>query len=188
MNKINRWSKLENKQQIQRYDLGGIMQGVGGLASIVPGPIGMIGQGVSMVGGIMNAAKKKKEEQALYNQQLIADKQAELNSMPQSGQGLMNPLANAYGGYLTPQVLAKCGMRIKKSKAHAEGGFINPLSLPTNTLTTYQGGGTHNQNPLGGIPIGKNIKGLTNSVENDETSFTFPDGKYVFSNRLKLRK
>ena len=44
--------------------------------------------------------------------------------------------------------------------------------------TKFEGGGTHEQNPNGGIPLG------VNSVEEGEVKFKFPDGDYVFSNRL----
>ena len=72
------------------------------------------------------------------------------------------------------------------SKAH--GGYMNPLSTPTNGLVNYRGGGTHAQNPLGGIPLGRNQQGKQNAVENKESSMVFPEGKYIFSNRLKLKK
>ena len=74
------------------------------------------------------------------------------------------------------------------STKKAKGGYINPLSMPNNGLFSFQGGGTHAQNPLGGIPIGKTLQGKQNSVEHGESTFTFPEGKYIFSNRLKLKK
>jgi hypothetical protein len=45
-------------------------------------------------------------------------------------------------------------------------------------LTDYKGGGTHEQNPLGGIPIGKA------RVEEGEERADLPDGSYIFSNRF----
>lgn len=52
------------------------------------------------------------------------------------------------------------------------------------TVNMYNGGGTHEQNPLGGIPIGAN-----DSVENDEASFIFKDkGKFIFSHRVDYSK
>lgn len=68
-----------------------------------------------------------------------------------------------------------------------KGGFLNPIANETKNLLTYQGGGTHQQNPLGGIPLGKSLNGKQNTVEQGETSFKFKEGKYVFSNRLKLK-
>lgn len=74
------------------------------------------------------------------------------------------------------------------TEAKAKGGYANPLALSTNSVYSYKGGGTHGQNPLGGIPIGKSKEGKQSSVEQGESSFTFPEGNYIFSNRLKLRK
>ena len=46
-------------------------------------------------------------------------------------------------------------------------------------LDEYNEGGTHEENPLGGIPVGKNAR-----VEEGETRF----GDYIFSNRLEITK
>jgi hypothetical protein len=70
----------------------------------------------------------------------------------------------------------------------AKGGFVNPLATQYNGLVRYGSGGTHNQNPLGGIPLGQSMSGKQNSVEQGETSFKFDKGKYIFSNRLRLGK
>ena len=52
-----------------------------------------------------------------------------------------------------------------------------------NMLTEFTEGGTHEENPLGGIPQGQGPNGL-NLVEEDETKFE----DYIFSNQLKLDK
>jgi len=70
----------------------------------------------------------------------------------------------------------------------AKGGFVNPLATDVTGLVTYNSGGKHSQNPLGGIPLSMGSKGKRNSVEQGESSFKFPEGKYIFSNRLKIRK
>lgn len=46
-------------------------------------------------------------------------------------------------------------------------------------LQEVEGGGTHEENPLGGVPVGPNA-----SVEEGETMVDDPEGKYVFSDRL----
>lgn len=48
-------------------------------------------------------------------------------------------------------------------------------------FTEYNVGGTHEQNPHGGIPIGKNSKGQTNLVEQGETRYD----DYIYSNDVK---
>ena len=53
----------------------------------------------------------------------------------------------------------------------ADGGFIE-----------FNTGGSHEQNPLGGIPIGMGSNGAMNTVEEGETM----KGDYVFSDRITL--
>jgi hypothetical protein len=47
-----------------------------------------------------------------------------------------------------------------------------------NPMTKYKGGGTHEQNPNGGIQVGKKAR-----VEEGEVRVDFEDGSYIFSNR-----
>ena len=61
---------------------------------------------------------------------------------------------------------------------NADGGMLNH----------FKGGGTHEQNPMGGIDQGMGSNGKRNTVEEDETSFDFPEGKFIFSNRVKIYK
>lgn len=76
---------------------------------------------------------------------------------------------------------------IKKEEIYANeyliGGMINTND---NDLVEFEGGGTHEENPLGGIPQGVGENGKLNTVEEDETKFSFDDGDYVFSNRIAL--
>lgn len=51
-----------------------------------------------------------------------------------------------------------------------------------NPLTEFNVGGSHGQNPLGGIPQGMGANGKMNTVEEGETK----KDNYVFSDRLKL--
>jgi hypothetical protein len=93
-----------------------------------------------------------------------------------SGKG--NKKINLYGA------LHNIGDPIPEQKA--KGGFINPASTEYNSITNYMAGGTHEVNPLGGIPIGNSMKGKQNTVEQGETSYKFKNKKYVFSNRLRV--
>lgn len=67
----------------------------------------------------------------------------------------------------------------------ALGGMFNSSNQDKN-LNEFNGGGTHEQNPLGGIPQGIGNNGKQNTVEENETSFELKGGKYIFSNRLTL--
>lgn len=64
----------------------------------------------------------------------------------------------------------------------------NPLAYGGNMTTIYENGGTHEENPNGGIPIGDN-----SLVEEGEVRFDYKDKNknlksYIFSNKLKYRK
>ena len=64
-----------------------------------------------------------------------------------------------------------------KAGIKANGG---PTSIGGDSQLTYFGaGGTHEQNPLGGIPIGKDKNGTPNLVEEGEVKWN----DYIFSNR-----
>ena len=54
----------------------------------------------------------------------------------------------------------------------------------SNGLTFINEGGTHEQNPLGGVPVGVDQEGTPNLVEEGEIIWN----DYVFSNRLKPTK
>jgi hypothetical protein len=62
----------------------------------------------------------------------------------------------------------------------------NPLAYGGQMTTEYKTGGTHEQNPNGGIPIGNSL------VEEGEIRFDYLEKKqpksYIFSNRLKYKK
>lgn len=61
----------------------------------------------------------------------------------------------------------------------ALGGELG-LSTYGDKANYFSTGGTHESNPHGGIPIGNG-----NSVEQDEVSYKFKTGKFIFSNRIK---
>lgn len=60
-------------------------------------------------------------------------------------------------------------------------------SLTGNRLTEFNGGGTHEENSLGGIPLGLGANGKRNSVEEGETRYEFDEGGYIFSNRINTK-
>lgn len=65
------------------------------------------------------------------------------------------------------------GGNMNNMNRYAEGG----------TLNQFNEGGTHEQNPNGGIPQGPNA-----TVEQGETSTKTPNGKYIYSNRLYINE
>lgn len=71
----------------------------------------------------------------------------------------------------------------------AYGGSLNSSSNIQTKFNSFDEGGTHEQNPLGGIPQGVGENGKPNFVEQGETSYKFKDGtKFIFSDRIKFKK
>lgn len=76
------------------------------------------------------------------------------------------------------------------SNEFALGGGLNNNNMNNlfneggNLLTEFNNGGTHEENPMGGIPQGIGQNGQPNLVEEGETKTE----DYVFSNRLTLNK
>ena len=68
----------------------------------------------------------------------------------------------------------------------AEGGFLNHQhgGIFDNGITIINNGGTHEENPMNGVPIGFDEQGVPNMVEEGEVIWN----NYVFSNRLKPTK
>lgn len=58
--------------------------------------------------------------------------------------------------------------------------------IKENAFNVINKGGTHEQNPNGGVPHGIGANGQQNTVEEGETSFDFGDDKFIFSNRVTL--
>lgn len=54
-------------------------------------------------------------------------------------------------------------------------------------LTEFNTGGTHEENPLGGIQQGTGPEGVPNFVEEGETKFTMSGKDYIFSDRISTK-
>ena len=87
-------------------------------------------------------------------------------NQPVSIQGKAHKVQHAFGG----------NMYSMGGRAFADGG----------QLTQFTEGGTHEQNPLGGIPQGFAPDGKLNLVEQGETKLNAAD--YVFSDQIKVSK
>lgn len=127
------------------------------------GPIGMIGGG--LFGGVSKLLSAKKDQEQLLQQQqeqqdqITSSTMGNLNSVFSNGSNL--PMA--YGGQME-----------------------NSSEVPIGDYSHFGNGGTHEQNPNGGIPQGQNAQGQQRTVEEGEGKFKFTDGDYIFSNRLKF--
>ena len=99
----------------------------------------------------------------------------------------------AYGGNISPYVKSRLIMKSFKMKPRKMkyGGFGNYYAYGgdmtgdwSNGITLINNGGTHEQNPYSGVPLGFDANGIPNLVEEGEIVFN----DYVFSNRLKPTK
>lgn len=135
----------------------GALQGASSLAML--GPWGMVG-GAVLGGGmsLINAQKQREEEQrAIQLQKDNTNREMLANMNYGVGQSSNLPMAM--------------------------GGKVNPMG----SFTSFEGGGTHEANPNGGIPQGFNNEGKQITVEEGESKYKFKDSDYIFSNRLKYK-
>lgn len=120
--------------------------------------------------------KAKNKAQELRDNLAIANAWVE-NSLQNNADNLSN---NQFNNMETNY--AACGGRLNK---FGYGGTLSThgADFPTG-LTYLMNGGTHEENPYGGIPVGTDEQGNPNLVEAGETMFN----DYVFSNRLTVPK
>ena len=143
--------------------LSGAMKG-GWVGALVEGGSNLIGGTVGALAGNAKAQKRAAELNSLAeeNNRLYLNNFANASSNTQNKM-FNNSLLNigAYGGPL-----------------------FNHSGDWSNGLTFINKGGTHEQNPLGGVPVGVDQEGTPNLVEEGEIIWN----DYVFSNRLKPTK
>lgn len=132
----------------------GISFGVNALTGIASGQKvdRALSESLPIVGGIFKAAHANKDKKAAELEAAITAKNEDASFGQMHGSNM--PLA--FGGELSMS------------------NNVNTL----NNVAKFETGGSHEENPLGGIPIG------TDSVEEGEVKFKFPEGDYVFSDRL----
>lgn len=197
--------------------VGNTMQGLGSMASAIPGPWGAVtSAGLNVVGGLVNR---------LFGSQI---NQQAVNEFRNQNSQLQNTVLNADN---TQDLLSQYGdvnllSAIDKNSVGKDGLFSNKAknltaslnrdrnyarntyfrgvnntinnmqqdelfgttrlaeggNLFTNGITTINNGGTHEQNPLGGVPMGVDEQGVPNVVEQGELIAN----DYVYSNRLKV--
>lgn len=161
------------------YNIGGILAGAGtgALSGASLGPVGaVVGGAIGLTSGIMGNKKKKDEEEMLKEQQQMAVQRkfdAGLNQARSAAfsDSINNPINPVEAGYA------------------AYGGLLGSNedleNINFNDSNTYNEGGTHEQNPHGGIPMGQGENGKMNTVEEGEVEIDLGKGnKYIFSDRL----
>lgn len=129
------------------------------------GPIGM-GVGAVLGGAAGFFGGKKAQKTELAEQELLAQQQKDDS---------------------TRAALAQMNFSNSSNLPMAYGGAIpNSMDVPLGSFNDFPVGGTHESNPNGGIPQGTNANGQLRTVEAGEGKFRFPQGDYIFSNRLKF--
>lgn len=85
----------------------------------------------------------------------------------------------------SPAMVKKANFAKNASKWHAFGGDLMTHGANFDTgLTLVGNGGTHEENPNEGVPMGMDSEGIPNLVEEGEVIFN----DYVFSKRLRVPK
>lgn len=143
--------------------LSGAMKG-GWVGALIEGGSNLIGGTVGALAGNAKAQKRAAELNSLAEE----NNRIYLNNFDNAASNTQNKMFNnsllnigAYGGPL-----------------------FNHGGDWSNGLTFIDEGGTHEQNPLGGVPVGVDQEGTPNLVEEGEIIWN----DYVFSNRLKPSK
>jgi hypothetical protein len=170
-----------NNIETQQYSFGKTLGSVGkgaaaGAVLGLPGIIGgglvglvsdLVGQGVGIFGD------KKRKEQAIAQAQALDEQAA----------STLN-----YGTQRVSNLNYKRGMANYLNNAAMGGPLFTHGSDFSDDLTRVDAGGSHESNPLGGVPAGIDPQGVPNLVEEGETIWDNGDEEYVFSKRLKAPK
>lgn len=147
--------------------LSGITSGASSGAAI-GGPWGALIGGVvgagSGIAGWITGNQKAKEEAARLNRK---------------AEEATNNMLNNYS--LSAMNTHNTNFKNSLLNMAAYGGNLDKTGDFTNDLIFINNGGTHEENPLGGVPFGVDAEGTPNLVEEGEVIY---DG-YAFSNRLK---
>ncbi len=145
---------------------------------------GIIGSASSLLGhiGEKNRIARLKEAEDKANRKATAMHSNALNVANQRNQLTnLRSMANmaSYGGNII-------GLKRKDMNYFANGGYTSK-GTDINDVVSIKTGGTHEENPLGGVPYGKDNQGKQNLVEQGEQIWTDTNGQeFVFSNRIEV--
>ena len=127
---------------------GGIFNTVGSIAEGIPVFGGLIGGALKGIGGIFSAnAQRKAQQKAEAKARAIKQQEA----LAQNTQ-----INNSAGNKIYPDSLG--------SNIYAKGGQLETVN-PNEDLIRIESGGTHEENPIGGVPMGTDAEGTMNTVE-----------------------
>lgn len=145
--------------------IGGITNTVGSLVEGIPLVGGIAGGLIKGIGGIFSmGAQRRARQKAEAKARAIKQQEA----LAQNTQ-----INNSAGNKIYPDSLG--------SNIYAKGGQLETVN-PNEDLIRIESGGTHEENPIGGVPMGTDAEGTMNTVEQGETVLK----DFVYSNRIKL--
>ncbi len=154
----------------------GAATGAGVFSPITTAAGAAIGTVAGAITGVVSrekAEKKALEESNAFNERIKEGNESIYNSMIQQARNLntqdsLMDLANysAFGG----------NIRSKVPNLFQHGGDFS------NGVTVIGNGGTHESNPMQGVPMGVDPEGVPNLVEEGEVKYE----NYIYSNRLQI--
>lgn len=149
--------------------IAGISNIAGSALNAIPfaGPVvGGVIKGIGgLFGGLWGANERIKEQRRQESRARVAKQQEALAQNTQ--------INNSAGNKIYPDSLG--------SNIYAKGGQLETVN-PNEDLIRIESGGTHEENPIGGVPMGTDEEGTMNTVEQGETVLK----DFVYSNRIKL--
>lgn len=144
---------------------GGIFNTVGSIAEGIPVFGGLIGGALKGIGGIFSMGAQRRKELKEFADKSAIKQQEAINAATNFN--------NSVGNKIYPDSLG--------TNIYSTGGVINTVN-PNDDLIKINTGGTHEENPIGGVPVGSDESGTMNTVEQGETIMK----DFVYSNRLYL--
>lgn len=144
---------------------GGIFNTVGSIAEGIPVFGGLIGGALKGIGGIFSMGAQRRKELKEFAAKSAVKQQEAINEATNFN--------NSVGNKIYPDSLG--------TNIYSTGGIIKTVN-PNDDLIKINTGGTHEENPIGGVPVGSDENGTMNTVEQGETIMK----DFVYSNRLYL--
>ena len=144
---------------------GGIFNTVGSIAEGIPVFGGLIGGALKGIGGIFSMGAQRRKELKEFAAKSAIKQQEAINEATNFN--------NSVGNKIYPDSLG--------TNIYSGGGIIKTVN-PNDDLIKINTGGTHEENPIGGVPVGSDENGTMNTVEQGETIMK----DFVYSNRIYL--
>lgn len=147
--------------------IGGISNTLGSLVEGIPVIGGVAGGLIKGIGSVFSIGSQRRAQQKAEAKARAIKQQEALAQNTQ--------INNSAGNKIYPDSLG--------SNIYAKGGQLETVN-PNEDLIRIESGGTHEENPIGGVPMGTDAEGTMNTVEQGETILK----DFVYSNRLTLPK